>query len=76
MRHDGMVDFVAVLGNKSPLRKVVTMEHAADVLSSCSVPISTGRRCLDAAGPNDSSPTGPECLVLADLFGLESTQNP
>src|SRR4029078_7162115 len=32
LRHDGMVDLVAALAEKMPLRKTVTKKHAADVL--------------------------------------------
>ena len=76
MRHDGMVDLVAVLTKKTPLRKSVTKDHAADVLYLLLGPDLYWTTVLGRGWTERQLANWTERIVLNDLFGLEPTQNP
>src|SRR3954447_21293091 len=70
LRHDGMVDLVAALATKAPLREHVTNEHAADVLYLLLGPdvfwtMVLGRGWTEAQLANWTAG-----VALLDLFGV------
>jgi AcrR family transcriptional regulator len=71
LRHDGMVDLVAVLTKKAPLRKGVTMDHAADVLYVMLGPDLYWTMALGLGWTERQLARWTERVVLGDLFGLE-----
>jgi AcrR family transcriptional regulator len=76
LRHDGMVDLVAALAKKTPLRKTVTKKHAADVLYLLLGP-DLYRTMVPGRGWTERQLANwTERVVLNDLFGLEPAQNP
>jgi AcrR family transcriptional regulator len=76
MRHDGMVDLVAELAKKTPLRKSVTKDHAADVLYLVLGPDLYWTMVLGRGWTERQLADWTERVVLDDLFGLECSQNP
>jgi AcrR family transcriptional regulator len=76
MRHDGMVDLVAELAKKTPLRKNVTRDHAADVLYLVLGPDLYWTMVLGRGWTERQLANWTERVVLDDLFGLECPQNP
>jgi AcrR family transcriptional regulator len=75
MRHDGMVDLVAALARKTPLRKNVTTDHAADVLYLLLGPDLYWTMVLGRGWTERQLANWTERVVLDDLFGLESAPN-
>jgi AcrR family transcriptional regulator len=76
LRHDGMVDLVAALAKKSPLRKNVTKDHAADVLYVLLGPDLYWTMVLGRGWTERQLANWTERVVLDDLFGLGPAQNP
>lgn len=75
MRHDGMVDLVTALAKKTPLRKNVTRDHAADVLYLLLGPDLYWTMVLGRGWTERQLANWTERVVLDDLFGLDPTQN-
>jgi AcrR family transcriptional regulator len=75
MRHDGMADLVAALAEKTPLRKNVTTDHAADVLYLLLGPDLYWTMVLGRGWTERQLANWTERVVLDDLFGLESGPN-
>jgi AcrR family transcriptional regulator len=75
MRHDGMADLVAALAKKTPLRKNVTTDHAADVLYLLLGPDLYWTMVLRRGWTERQLANWTERVVLDDLFGLESAPN-
>ena len=71
LRYDGMVDLVAALTKKAPLRKGVTMDHAADVLYVMLGPDLYWTMALRLGWSDRQLAHWTERVVLGDLFGLE-----
>jgi len=71
LRYDGMVDLVAALTKKAPLRKGVTMDHAADVLYVMLGPDLYWTMALRLGWNERQLARWTERVVLGDLFGLE-----
>jgi AcrR family transcriptional regulator len=71
MRHDGMVDLVAVLTKKARLRKTVTKDHAADVLYLLLGPDLYWTMVLGRGWTERQLANWTERVALDDLFGLE-----
>ena len=76
LRHDGMIDLVAALAKKSPLRKSVTKDHAADVLYLLLGPDLYWTMVLGRSWTERQLANWTERVILNDLFILEPTQNP
>ena len=76
MRHDGMLDVVAALAKKTPLRKNVTKDHAADVLYLLFGPDLYWTMVLGRGWTERQLANWTERVVLHDLFDLEPAQNP
>jgi hypothetical protein len=76
MRHGGMVDLVAELAKKTPLRKNVTKDHAADVLYLVLGPDLYWTMVLGRGWTERQLANWTERVVLDDLFGLDCPQNP
>lgn len=76
MRHDGMVDLVGELAKKTPLRKNVTKDHAADVLYLVLGPDLYWTMVLGRGWTEQQLANWTERVVLDDLFGLERAQDP
>ena len=76
MRHDGMLDVVAALAKKTPLRKNVTKDHAADVLYLLLGPDLYWTMVLGRGWTERQLANWTERVVLHDLFDLEPAQNP
>jgi AcrR family transcriptional regulator len=70
MRYDGMVELVAVLTRKAPLRKGVTKAHAADVLYLLLGPDLYWTMVLGRGWSEQQLASWTERVVLDDLFGL------
>jgi AcrR family transcriptional regulator len=71
MRHDGMVALVAVLTKKSRLRKIVSKDHAADVLYLLLGPDLYWTMVLGRGWTERQLSNWTERVVLDDLFGIE-----
>lgn len=76
MRYDGMVDLVAALAKKTPLRKNVTKDHAADVLYLLLGPDLYWTMVLGRGWTERQLANWTARVVLDDLFGLELARNP
>lgn len=76
LRHDGMVDLVAALAKKTPLRKSVNKDHAADVLYLLLGPDLYWTMVLGRGWTERQLANWTERVVLNDLFGLEPAHNP
>jgi AcrR family transcriptional regulator len=76
MRHDGMIDLVTALAKKTPLRKNVTKDHAADVLYLLLGPDLYWTMVLGRGWTERQLANWTERVVLNDLFGLEPARNP
>ena len=74
LRHDGMVDLVAALSKKAPLRKSVTRGHAADVLYLLLGPDLYWTMILGRGWTERQLATWTERVILDDLFDLERAQ--
>ena len=70
MRHDGMVDLVAVLTEKAPLRRGVSKGHACDVLYLLLGPDLYRTMVLERGWTERQLANWTERVVLDDLFGL------
>jgi AcrR family transcriptional regulator len=70
MRHEGMVELVAVLVRKAKLRKGVTKDHAADVLYLLLGPDMYRTMILERGWTERQFADWTERVILADLFGL------
>jgi AcrR family transcriptional regulator len=75
LRHDGMVDLVAALAKKAPLRKTVTKDHAADVLFLLLGPDLYWTMVLGRGWTERQLANWTERVALSDLFGIEPAQN-
>jgi AcrR family transcriptional regulator len=75
MRHAGMVDLVAALAAKTPLRKNVTEDHAADVLYLLLGPDLYWTTVLGRGWTEPQLADWTARVVLDDLFGLELSPN-
>lgn len=73
LRHDGMVDLVAELIKKAPLRKTVTKNHAADVLYLLLGPDLYWTMVLGRGWSERQLASWTTRAILDDLFGLEPT---
>jgi AcrR family transcriptional regulator len=71
MRHDGMVELVAALTKKAPLRKAVTKDHAADVLYLLLGPDLYWTMVLGRGWTERQLASWTERVVLDDLFSRE-----
>ena len=76
LRHDGMVQLVAALTKKAPLRKGVTKAHAADVLYLLLGPDLYWTMVLGRGWTERQLANWTERVVHVDLFGLEPAHNP
>ena len=75
MRHDGMADLVAALAKKTPLRKNVTTDHAADVLYLLLGPDLYWTMVFGRGWTERRLANWTERVLLDDLFGVESAPN-
>ena len=75
LRHDGMVDLVATLTKKSPLRKSVTKDHAANVRYLLLGPDLYWTMVLGLGWTERQLATWTERVVLNDLFDREADHN-
>ena len=73
LRHDGMVELVAVLTKKAPLRAGITKGHAADVLYHLLGPDLYWTMVLERGWTERQLANWTERVVLDDVFGLEPT---
>lgn len=73
LRYDGMVDLVAALTKKAPLRKGVTKDHAADVLYLLLGPDLYWTMVLGRGWSERQLTHWIERVILEDLFELEPT---
>src|SRR5689334_15061569 len=71
LRYDGMVDLVAVLTKKAPLRKGVTTDHAADVLYVMLGPDLYWTMVVQLGWTERQFARWTERVVLGDVFGRE-----
>ncbi len=71
LRHEGMVELVAVLTKKTPLRKGVSKDHAADVLYLLLGPDLYWTMVLGCGWTERQLADWTERVVLDDVFGLE-----
>jgi AcrR family transcriptional regulator len=71
LRYDGMVDLVAALTEKAPLRKGVTRSHAADVLYLLLGPDLYWTTVLERGWTERQLSSWTERVILDDLFGQE-----
>jgi len=71
LRHDGMVELVAVLTKKAPLRKGVTKDHAADVLYLLLGPDLYWTMVLGRDWSEEQLASWTERILLDDLFGVQ-----
>ena len=71
LRHDGMVQLVAVLTKKAPLRRGVSKAHAADVLYLLLGPDLYWTMVLGRGWSERQLATWTERVVHIDVFGLE-----
>jgi AcrR family transcriptional regulator len=71
LRYEGMVELVATLTKKAPLRKGVTKDHAADVLYLLLGPDLYRTMVLGRGWTERQLATWTERFVLDDLFGRE-----
>jgi AcrR family transcriptional regulator len=76
LRHDGMIELVAALAKKSPLRKAITKDHAADVLYLLLGPDLYWTMVLGRGWTERQLANWTERVILHDLFGVEPAQNP
>jgi len=76
MRHDGMLELVAALAEKTPLRKNVTKDRAADVLYVLLGPDLYWTMVLGRGWTEQQIADWTERVVLYDLFDLEPAQHP
>lgn len=75
LRHEGMVDLVAALAKKAPMRKGVTKSHAADVLYLLLGPDLYRTTVLERGWTERQLVSWTERVILNDLFGLEPPRN-
>ncbi len=73
LRHDGMIELVAVLTKKAPLRRGITKGHAADVLYLLLGPDLYWTMVLERGWTERQLANWTERVVLDDVFGLEPT---
>ena len=73
LRHDGMVQLVAVLTTKAPLRKGVSKAQAADVLYLLLGPDLYRTMVLGRGWSERQLATWTERIVHIDVFGLDPT---
>ena len=71
LRHEGMVELVAVLTKTAPLRKAVTKDHAADVLYLLLGPDLYRTMVLERSWSESQLANWTERVVLEDLFGVD-----
>ena len=71
LRHDGMVEIVAILARKAPLRFGVTRSHAADVLFLLLGPDLYRTMVIGRGWTERQLAAWTERVVLDDLFGRE-----
>jgi hypothetical protein len=76
LRHDGMVDLVAALAKKAPLRKNVSKDHAADVLYLLLGPDLYWTMVLGRGWTERQLSNWTARVVLDDLFGVAPARNP
>ena len=74
LRYDGMVDLVATLTKKAPLRKGVSKGHAADVLYLLLGPDLYWTLVLGREWTEKQLAGWTERVILDDLFGLEPAE--
>jgi len=74
LRYDGMVDLVAALSKKAPLRKSVTKDHAADVLYLLLGPDLYWTMIIGRGWTERKFAGWTERVVLNDLFDLQPAQ--
>ncbi len=72
LRLDGMVELVARLAKKAPLRKGVTRDHAADVLYLCLSPDLYWTMVLGRGWSERQLANWTERVILDDVFGLDA----
>jgi AcrR family transcriptional regulator len=72
LRLDGMVELVARLAKKAPLRKGVTKDHAADVLYLCLSPDLYWTMVLGRGWSERQLANWTERVILDDVFGLDA----
>ena len=75
LRYDGMVELVAALTKKAPLRKGVTKARAADVLYLLLGPDLYWTMAKSRGWTERQLADWTERVVLDDLFGLEPASN-
>jgi len=75
LRHDGMVDLVAALSRKTPLRKNVTRDQAADVLYLLLGPDLYWTMILGRGWTERQLANWTERVVLNDLFDVQTAQH-
>ena len=75
LRHDGMVDLVAALSKKAPLRKNVTRHQAADVLYLLLGPDLYWTMILGRGWTERQLADWTQRVVLNDLFNLQPAQH-
>jgi AcrR family transcriptional regulator len=71
LRHEGMVDLVAALTKKAPLRKAVTKDHAADVLYLLLGPDVYWTTVLGRGWTERQLANWTERVIFDDLFGQD-----
>ena len=75
LRHDGMLDLVVALSKKSPLRKSVTRDQAADVLYLLLGPDLYWTMVLGRGWTERQLANWTQRVVLNDLFDLQPAQH-
>ena len=73
LRHDGMIELIAVLTKKAPLRAGITKGRAADVLYHLLGPDLYRTMVLERGWTERQLANWTERVLLDDVFGLEPT---